>query len=67
MNSTPYIPTPSDWVIIVAGITILGSLLAVSATFLIIRLIRFVGLKLFLGWLAIAAFIFMALLSVLGN
>jgi hypothetical protein len=67
MNSIPFVPTLADYAIIISGIIVIGGALMFAIAYALVKLARFVGVKLFIGWAAIIGVIFLAVLTVLGN
>jgi hypothetical protein len=67
MNSIPFVPTLADCAIIISGIIVIGGALMFAIAYALVKLARFVGVKLFIGWAAIIGVLFLAVLTVLGN
>jgi hypothetical protein len=67
MNSIPFVPTSSDWAIIIGCSLVIAGALIWAIVYGLIKLFRFVGWKLFVGWAAIMAFAILAELTVFGN
>jgi hypothetical protein len=67
MNSIPFVPTSSDWAIIIGCSLVIAGALIWAIVYGLVKLARFVGWKAFVGFLVIAAVILLAGLTVLGR